>query len=162
MRLSISVRCGSPKLSFLPKYLVLACVGRISIVMSRTCTLLGVCRRRLWVGWAPLCKIFVLSGWSRSPTVCASVFKSASMLLMSVSEVATKRMSSANRKFVRVFVADACGCSGSPLCDAAHFCLIRRMTCSDTELKSKELSGSPCFTPRSIENDVCAFRTFPY
>ena len=109
MRLSTSFRRRSPKEKSLQRYFVVSCVGKISILIPLIWTSLGV-----RVRWLPLCKIFVLSGCKCRPPLCDCVIGSAIMLLIWFKEVVASRMSSANRKFVRVLVLVWSGCKGSP------------------------------------------------
>ena len=125
-------------------------VGSISMVMSWIFTLVGIrlfCRP---VGRWLLCKIFVLSGCSCKPTLLASALRSPIIAVMWDSDVDTRSMSSAKRKFVSRLVCGLRGCKGTPCRLLAHLCFTFRIMLSDTQLNSRELNGSPCLVPRSM------------
>eukprot|EP00959_Pyramimonas_sp_CCMP1952_P278690 5826896-Pyramimonas_sp.AAC.1 len=62
--------------------------------------------------------------------------------------LASSSTSSAKRKFVSLETPVAP--SFNPYLDLCHFTLTCRMMSSRRQLKMSELSGSPCFVPRSM------------
>eukprot|EP00959_Pyramimonas_sp_CCMP1952_P259115 5417044-Pyramimonas_sp.AAC.1 len=71
---------------------------------------------------------------------------------MSLLDRAMRRMSSTHRKlFSR---SSPFGSSETPRRLAAHFPFTLFIIYSDTQLKSSELNGTPCFVPRSIRNSL--------
>ena len=149
MRFSSSVLCGVEKLSLRPKYFCVALQGSISTVRLLMCAYSGCC---LGLRVAKLCRIFVLSGCSSSPVSCASAANSPIIVLSCGSEVANNSTSSANRRFVSA--VPCCGDKWRPHPLFCHFCCSRLNMDSDSALKSKELSGSPCFVPRWMSNTL--------
>ena len=120
----------------------------MSIVMFSTWMLFGILRcGGPSVVRQSLCMIFVLSGCNCKLVLRASVLRSAIMLRSCGSEVATNRTSPAKRRFDNMLDVVWCGCSGSPHRLWFHLCLALRITLSDTQLKSRELNGSPCLVP---------------
>ena len=91
-------------------------------------------------------RILVLSGWSSKPYCLASCCSCASMAVTCGSVGASKRTSSAKRRLVSCVVVACPSCTPKPLWSHVLFKSLK--SCSKTALKSRELSGSPCLTPR--------------
>ena len=127
-----------------PRYFCEEVCGSTSTFMSLILTCSGCCRGRRCC-W--LCNILVLSGWSSSPTRRASLHISSSILLSCRRFVEKRSTSSAKRKFVIIVVL-----SCSPARRVLHLGLSLRKMDSERQLKSSELSGSPCFVPRCMLN----------
>ena len=119
------------------------------MLISLMCVVSGCC-----VGFrlCMLCRIFVLSGWSSKPTRNASCWISLSMVFNCCNDVANSRTSSANLKLVSIDPALAPGRKCIPHCRFAHCGCSCLKIPSETLLNSRELSGSPCFVPRCIQN----------
>ena len=113
--LSISFLMGSWNVKRLPKYFCDDEYGRISMFMPFTFVCSGCwrVRRCCW-----LCNIFVLSGWSSSPTFIASVLMSCNIFVNWGSVCANSSTSSANRRFVSG--VQSCGVRRNPFCCPVH------------------------------------------
>ena len=91
-------------------------------------------------------RIFVLSGWSSRPYCLALWCSCVSMSVTCGSVDASSSTSSAKRKLVIRVVVVCPSCI--PYFVLLHSYFKSLNICSSTALKSRELSGSPCLTPR--------------